>query len=260
MGILGRLGGFLFKDLLVKDKNLRRAHLLVHIRNMGILGLLPALLIRDKTSDHLCAHLRTLGIDAEVAREQETQEVISASKCIDEHFDRILGGQYEANPLGLVHISNGPIRAFLLWESLEVVHAGGPGGGRKRSPMDYYTDLVVPSTEASQIFNGRTAAVPLRDPPIGGNVVNVIWRGEMSGGIVDRLNGDDTIKAAAIKVMGITDASITIYGYREHSCWVISLVNLDAPPREIFPSKDLWECFKTLAMHLLQSDQSAEAS
>ena len=179
-------------------------------------------LLRDRTRDELCAHLRALGIEAQMAERGRTEEGV--------------GGE---GSLGVIDIIDGPIG----WVNVrkEARNAGAGGGG---TTYYDYTDYGVPGPMAAGSQMARIICVGARTFPLFGKVVDVHWKGDDLGlGIINRLNGDISTKDPRV-----SSCVLDIRPYPKHECWIISTKTGKGPP-----SEELWRCYQAIAQQLLDT-------
>lgn len=170
---------------------------------------------RDKTRDNICAALQRMGIDAQMVKR----------------------GRYEegtrTGSLGLIDILEGPIR----WVNVRRVSHG-------QYRTDYYTDYGVPDARLGHSSPKlRIHSVRVRSFPLFGRVIDLRWEGtDFHREIISRLSMEYSIKSP---IMKSGDVTIEIHGIRK--CWTISTMTSRAP------SKELWDCYQTIAQHLLSA-------
>ena len=179
----------------------------------------------NNKKDEICARLRSLGIDAQMAEPNRDEEKI--------------GGK---GSFGIIDIREGPIR----W-----VNVGRIGGDVDPvSGQLYYTDYGVPDPRLGRNIPRRrtTPLKPLEIHSVSkrsllflGKAIDLQWEGRDYGlGIVGRLNSDISIKQPIME-----SGDVTIRTYRIHRCWIITVETRDGPSRE------LWSCYQAIADHLL---------
>jgi len=179
----------------------------------------------DKKRNDICAHLRSLGIDAQIAERGRAEEKI--------------GGK---GSLGIIDIREGPIR----W-----VNVGRIGGDVDPvSGQLYYTDYGVPDPRLGKNIPHRRIkplkpleihSVSKRSLLFLGKAIDLQWEGRDYGlGIVGCLNSDISIKQPIME-----SGDVTIHTYRIHRCWIITVETRDGPSRK------LWSCYQAIADHLL---------
>ena len=126
---------------------------------------------RDKKRDEFCAHLRSLGIDAQLAPRSLREEKL------------------ERGSLGVIDISEGPIR----WVNIL------KGAPNLEGNAAYYADFGVPDPKLEAGFPKvgiRSAKV--KTTSFFGKVVDIDWSGrDYSLGIIVRLQNDLSLKKLA---------------------------------------------------------------
>ena len=178
--------------------------------------------LRDHTRDDICARLRSLGIDAQIAERDRTEERIGCGNRRTYPF------QVDMRSLGLIDIAEGPIRWVNVLRS-----ASSPSSGTV-----YRTDYGVPDPRLGPRMTGYIPNLQIKSVR---NVSVLRWKGKDSDrGIINRLNSDISIKHP---IMENRDVIIRADGY--HKCWIIQVET-----REV-PSKELWNCYQAIADHLL---------
>ena len=162
--------------------------------------------------DVLRAHLRGLGIDAQIAP----------------------GGPSGQHSLGLLDIKGGRI----VWLDVQkvVTNMGG-----HRSSADYRTLYGVPDPRIGSGFpEVRIKSVQAKNFPLIGHAVDVRWKGKDFGmDIIARLNGDSSLKSLAGRG-GNIEISL------EYNCWLVLRHGLDTAL-----SEERWQCYQAIAEHLL---------
>ncbi len=172
---------------------------------------------RDKARDKICNSLQVLGIDAQMAERGRPEEKI--------------GGK---DSLGLIDIPEGPIS----WVNVRKEYSGGESGS-----TDYYTDYGVPDPRLGTNFKGAVIFTHRKKKfPLFGKVVDLYWEGNDFSdlGIIDRMNSDISIKHPIMETR-----DVEIWPHDDHGCWIISVESKEPP------SEELWNCYQTIAKHLL---------
>ena len=208
---------------------------------------------RDHTRDNICIALQRLGISAQLAARGQPEERVYSP--ITWSFCRwtpawVRDSVYGS--LGVIEVTDTAIR----W-----VNVKSYGG----EDSDYYIDHGVPDPRIEPRFpKVRVNSIRVRTRPLIGMVDDLRWeRKDFGLGIVDRLNGDTSLKGP---IIGTRDVEIRVC--RGHVSWVLSTGTPDVP------SRALWDCYQAIAQHLrlsmeraigtyyeaiLQSPQDAEA-
>lgn len=197
---------------------------------------------RDKTRDKLCAHLRSLGIEAQMAPRGRAEE-------------NIYTGPRES--LGIIDIAKGPIP----W--VNVTSATMSVGGDPDRRMPYYLVYGVPDTRIGLGFpNVRVKAVSVKKFERGWLArlhgvkvaIGVRWEGEDFGlGIVQHLSQDVSLASAItdgqsfglISEENPRDGPVEILAYPDRSWWMLTT------KEALTPSKQEWDCYQSIASYLL---------
>jgi hypothetical protein len=187
---------------------------------------------RDRTRDNVCAGLRELGIDAQMAPRGRTEERLG-----------------KGNSLGVIDIANGPIR----WVNIYIVRPSGEGS----LPFEreqYYTDYGVPDPRLRpQSSKPHYKSVHKKTALLRGQVIDFYWKGKDFGlGILDRLNDDTSLKDSLMKS---PDVEIQVADYFDdsdmdwHRCWVITeeLRAWYKKTETMNYYHELWNCYQAIA-------------
>ena len=179
---------------------------------------------RDTKRDEFCAHLRSLGMDAEMASRGRREEK--------------LGG----GSLGLIDISKGPIR----WVNVRRLGPGQDGNA------GYYAEFGVPDPKVTADFpKVRIRSVKVKTSWFFGKVVDIEWKGEDFGlGIVGRLRNDRSLKNLATEKKY---DNVVITARPEEECWTISygVWASTLGGNHSLPSAKMWNSYEVVARHLL---------
>ena len=190
--------------------------------------------LKKNERDDIYADLQALGIDAQVAERGRLEEKI--------------GGW---GSLGLIDIPKGPIS----WVNVRKEIQSGEYG----TSIDYYIDYGIPDPRLGPaspeiyIYSVRKKTFPLV-----GKVVDLHWEGRASflspigklgARIINRLKSDILIKYPLIK----ESYDVKIRASGDHGCWIIETKTRSAP------SEELWNCYQTIAQHLLAEWPDQEA-
>lgn len=179
----------------------------------------------DKARHDIFAGLQSLGIDAQMAWRDRSEENI---EC----------GVYSKS-LGLIDIPQGPIR----WVNVIKKTTHGPGG----DSITYYIKYGVPDPKLepdSPKYRIKTVRVKMF--PLLGRVGDLRWKGKDFGlGVISRLNSDYELKHPIMK-----SRDLIIRAHGDHRCWIISTKTGDVPK---VPSGELWNCYQAIARHLLSA-------
>ena len=177
--------------------------------------------LRDKSGDELCAHLRSLGIDAQMAPRGRAREYIAAKKGLVETWES----------LGVVDISGGLIHwVNVLRERTEHVTLYGIDYGVPDPNMT----PGFPMVEVKMVVKKSFLLV--------GRVIDIEWRGNRHGkSVAADLNNDSSLKNPLIE----REMKVKIRAYPYDGCWLIMEEKLKPPTIEV------WECYQRIAQHLL---------
>jgi hypothetical protein len=174
---------------------------------------------RDKTRDNFCADLQSLGIDARMVLRDRPEEEIGEIR--------------DGRSLGIVHISEGPIR----WVNVRKVKETQGNSTRTY----YYTDYGIPDPRLGLDFpRVRIETVLVKKFPVFGKVIDVRWKGQDFGlGIISRLESDYRLKYPLILDVSITALS-------DYGCWIIS-----AQYAKHHLSEKMWSGYQSVVENLL---------
>lgn len=190
--------------------------------------------LRDKTRDSLCADLRALRINAQMAERGRAVELI--------------GQSWRGRSLGLIEIQDSPIRWVNIVAKEPAVRATPVGVPGERTT---YTNLyLVPDSTISKAGSARSAWV--KSVPVFGHVVGVRWKGNLPSDIVEQLGEDLLLSQTLIKL----GEDVHIESHPGYRCWQISTNRYQYPGlwRTYQPVSSLnqWYCYETIARHLLK--------
>jgi hypothetical protein len=186
---------------------------------------------RDKSRDILCAHLRSLGVDAQIAERGRPEEKIGLG----------LGwGGPLGKSLGVIDISGGLIH----WVNVEMVSSGsgytmgGTSCGILYGVPDPKICLGLRWVEVRMVVK--------KSLPLFGRVIDIEWRGNRhSWSLAAHLNNDFSLKNPLME----RERKVKIRAYPDHGCWII----MEPVPqyRLITPPIEVWQCYQRIAQHLL---------
>jgi hypothetical protein len=187
---------------------------------------------RRTSRDVLCAHLRSLGIDAQIAQRGRPEERIGVGSG---------WGGSSGQSLGVIDISGGLIR----WVNVEMVSSGSSGftmGG-----TSYAILYGVPDPKIwPDLLWFEVKMVLKKSLPLFGMVIDIEWRGNRhSWSLAADLNNDFSLKNPLMK----RERKVKIRAYPDHGCWLI----MEPVPqyRLITPPIRVWQCYQRIAQHLL---------
>ena len=173
----------------------------------------------------LVDELRAIGLEARLAEAGRPER-------------RVIGEGWGRRSLLLIEICGEPIR----WVNVVI---------RTQRQNSQHTNIyVIPASSVSK--EGWLKAVRVKTIPIFGRVVGLRWKGKMTVSLIRRLDQDVFLSQTLIRLKEY----IEIRSDPEHGCW--TLVSLghkfDVGTARLWqpaPSAEKWECYKTIARHLL---------
>ncbi len=180
---------------------------------------------------NLCASLNSLGLNAQMAEQGKPEEHI--------------GEDWMGKSQGLIEIQDGPIRR------VNVLKEKGTGG-EHGSPDTYTNVYLVPSPTGYVETYGEIKSIREKSVPLFGRVVDIRWEADVEGDLIRRINEDVSLKENLIKL----NEDVTIRGFPEYSCWAIVSRQYQGGfglHNQRAPSRAQWECYETLARHMLES-------
>ena len=192
--------------------------------------------LRDTTRDEFCAHLQSLGIDAQMAPRGRAEERI---------FPRDRRSLWS---LGVIDIAEGPIR----WVNV----TRGTLDTDNETDRSPYLVYGVPDPKVRSRFpEVRLEAISVHEPvperrwwflkfPVRGPVIRVGWGGYDFGlGIVRHLNQNVLVPRPPLE--SPYGVSFEIGAYPDRRCWILTVNWVLAP------SKQEWDHYQSIARHLL---------
>ena len=176
---------------------------------------------------HFCAHLQSLGIDAQMAPRGRAEENSFGHPILS---------------TGVIDIVEGPIR----WVNVTRATRDAPDEGNSTRHLVY----GVPDPKVRSEFpEVRLYAIPVRENEgfwPRGRVIGVRWDGEDFGlGIVEHLNQNVIVPTAFLESLRVD--SFEIWPYPDLGCWILTVEDV------LRPSKQEWECYQSIASHLLET-------
>jgi hypothetical protein len=204
--------------------------------------------------EQLCAALQAIGIQAR----------LPDRGCKEEEFT---SGQ--GDPSGVIDIATGPIRWIGVRERMDLGYDRGP------SEKTWYTEYIVPDSEIDSFPKVRFKSVEVKSFPLVGKVKNLRWEGNDFGlGIMDQLACDVSINKRLIDESAFfMNRGLEIGAYPGCSCWILTTTYywehsgggimraLGIKERKLPAiSRELWDCFRTIAQQLLTSSSSSTIS
>ncbi|MBA7670594.1 hypothetical protein ES703_78740 [subsurface metagenome] len=153
--------------------------------------------------------------------------------------------------LGLIEIRDSPIR----WVNvLDIVR--GKGTQSEAEAVVHRNVYVVPNSSVSSKGGYMLAkSVRVKSTPLIGRVVDIRWEGGKShGNLMRRMSDDVLLNQSLIRLK----EDVTIRGFPEYNCWAIlsSRSSVGGFLGGFFghpaPSRKQWDCYETIARHLLE--------
>ena len=204
--------------------------------------------------EQLCTALQAIGIQAR----------LSDRGCKEEEFT---SGQGESS--GVIDIATGPIRWIGIREEMDMGH------DEDRPEKTWYTEYIVPDSEIGSFPKVRLKSVEVKSFPLVGKVTDLRWEGKDFGlGIIDQLACDVSLNRRLIDERAFFRyRGLEIGAYPEYSCWILTTTYywehsgggvmraLGIRERKLPAiSRELWNCFLTIAQQLLASSSSSTIS
>lgn len=212
--------------------------------------------LRGSTRQRLCADLRAMELETWIVERGRPEEGIS--------------GGLMGTSLGLIEVRDSPIRWINVLE-----HPAS------RYAATTYTNIyVVPDSRVRSGRHLELKSVRVRDTAVHGRVVEVQWTASFVGtrtaaaseggssegwesALLDRLSGDTSLQESLIRL----NEAIAVRSVPTYWCWAISSGSYEesVSGREsagLAPSQDQWDCYQTIARHLLEfgeKDAAVEA-
>lgn len=176
---------------------------------------------RDHALDELCAGLQALGIPAQMSVRGRPEEKITSGR---------------GKSLGVIDIAGSAIR----WVNVKKrATSGGQYGG---GGIYWYAEYGVPDPNMGLTYPSvNIESIRVKKIPLIGKVIGLRWKGKDFGlGILFRLTGDVSLAQPII-----ASDDLEIEAYPEHGCYLLTVQRCSAP------SEMLWNCYQTIAGHLL---------
>ena len=198
--------------------------------------------LRDKARDKLCDDLCAMGLDAQMVERRRPEEKIILDP---------------GSPIGLIEIRDSPIRYVNLRE-----HEGSQYTNTAYTNVYLVPDTRVPKGGYLQLKSAR-----VKTKPVFGRVVDLRWEAKFikvkmiksipvhavavsvkkDSDLIKRVNEDVRLKESLIRLSeDVTIRSLEDWG------WAIST---SAVSRRSVLSREQWDCYETIAQHLLQAEE-----
>ncbi len=138
--------------------------------------------------------------------------------------------------IGKLFTGSSPIRWINVVQQISTDGSGGI----------YITAYIVPDPFVPS--KGHIAPVRVRNRLLFGQVIDLRWKGDLPSEIIKRMNENVPLNQKLIR----QKEYVTIYSYPKHGCWaIVPRSGVGAYPP--IPSQEQWDCYKTIAHHLLES-------
>jgi hypothetical protein len=173
--------------------------------------------VRDKTRDKLCDALQRIGVDASIVELGTKEEKATIPRGL--------------SSLGLIEIKKRPISfAHVLYSQSQY--------GR-----DYFTVYLIhaPSVSSRGCLKARSKLV--KERPVIGKVIDVIWQGDLEENITEHLNEDQYLKQELIRLR---------CNVKLHTCPDIGYCVIEAWGGS-GTFRERWDIYEVIAHHLRQS-------
>jgi len=198
--------------------------------------------LRDKTIENLCDYLCAMGLNARMAERRRTEEKMILNS---------------GTSLGLIEIRDRPIR----WVNVRK-HATG------ENTADVYTNVyLVPDRRVPKRGYLELKSVRVRNVPLFGRVVDLRWKPKfvrvmiksmptltrksvpvkMESKLIGRVIEDVSLKESLIRL----NEDVTIRSLEDWGWAISTSVKSRQPP----PSRKQWDCYETIARHLLEAEE-----
>lgn len=194
-----------------------------------------------KQTQQVLRKLRSLGVDAQLVERSRREEYIGGR--------RIWG----KNSLDLVEIHGEPIRWVNVIYNMQMEGMTSYNTSFKRV---YSIVCLVPDPTISKkkrlkltrITRGKKLIDYIREfsllSPSHALEVNTSWKGNIEVNLIRQLEQDESLNKELLDL----GAEIEIESYPKYGCWAIIT-------RTLTPSRKEWDCFKTVARHLLETNR-----
>lgn len=189
---------------------------------------------RDTIRDNVCASLCAMGLDAQMAER-------------DLRWRGTLENVGDGVSLGLIEMRGSPIR----WVNvLEQRFSYSTGSFTVAGSVRYYALYLVPDPNVCNKARLTVRSLRLKSTPVFGRVVGIRWTGKLEPGLVKRLNGNVSLNQRLLELK----EDIKIRTVPKRSCWAIKSSSKWLQPhrRRFAPSEEQWDCYETIARHLLE--------
>jgi hypothetical protein len=180
--------------------------------------------------------LRAMGLDIQMA----------TPGLLEEELASALTGLWSGWPKPFVslEVQDSPIRR------VSVLRIPGNGVG-----VDAYgCAYIVPDPKVPVRQHLKAKCTYPKSVPLVGRVVDVRWKGNTEDHSIGRLNQDQSLKRTLIELR----ESVRVISFPEQKCWAISPGF--QPADKLRTSREQWDCYQTIARHLLEGGAKRERS
>jgi len=159
-----------------------------------------------------------------------------------------IGENWKGKSQGLIEIRDSPIQ----WVNVvKEKGRGGPDGGG--SPDTHTNVYLVPAPTPSTKWHYQVESVRVKSVPLFGRVVDLLWKSNFESELVRRLNEDVSLKESLIRL----NEDVVMRSFPGHGYWALISKQypsslFGAPCRQSAPSREEWDCYKTITAHLLE--------
>ena len=171
--------------------------------------------LRDKKRDKVCANLNTVGVNARLAERGLREEKASTPRWF--------------RSLGLIEINKSPIN-FVHVIYIQTRY------GRHYSSLYLIYDIGVINKAGMKARSKR-----VKERPIIGEVKDVVWKGDLGGSIIQRLNEDEYLKQELIR---------TRHDVKIGTCPDINYWKIETKRYLTKQVREKWDVYEIIARHL----------
>lgn len=213
-----------------------------------ILALIITSIIMKKRSDasvmsELYNGLCAIGVDARMTERGRMEERVG-EKRLRAATSILTRYTAKGKSQGLIEIRDSPIR----WVNV----VKGEISGADHPHTEFSSVYLV---EDPNVCSKRyLTSVPVKSRPIFGRVVDLRWKGNFEADLIRRMNEDVSLN----RRLRVLKEDVEINSYPERRCWSISPSCYQH--RSVWggsrwqptPSRGQWNCYETIARHLLE--------
>jgi len=173
--------------------------------------------LRDKRRDKVCANLNSVGIDARLAERGVKEEKASTPRWF--------------RSLGLIEINKSPINF------VHVIYV------QTRYGRHYSTLYLIYDPGVINKAGLKARSKRVKEPPLIGEVKDVVWKGDLGGSITQRLNEDEYLKQELIRAR---------HDVKVGTCPDINYWKIEAKGYLVKQVHEKWDVYEMIARHLKQ--------